>query len=263
MQSASERVALVTGASSGIGRACAARLAARGWRVYEASRTAPLAMDARSDESVRQAVSAVLDREKRIDAVVNSAGIAIGGALEDTSIEEARQIFEVNLFGVMRVCRAVLPAMRAQRAGYIVNIGSIAGLVALPYQSIYSASKFALEGLTESLRMEARGFGIKVVLIEPGDHRTGLTRNRRRAAASTKDSVYHAAAERALARMAHDEQSGPGPDRVARLLECVLNAPKPRLRYTAGPANERAAVWLKRLAPYSVVERVMMRYYGG
>ena len=129
-------------------------------------------------DSVEQAVATVLGREGRLDIVVNNAGMGIAGPVEDTSIEQAKRQLEVNFFGAFRVCRAVLPAMRRQRSGYIVNIGSIGGLIAIPYQSMYSASKFALEGLSEALRMEVRPFGIRVVIIEPGDHKTALTENR-------------------------------------------------------------------------------------
>lgn len=262
---------LVTGASSGIGQSCAAFLSERGCRVYGVSRSAGggagggvirLQMDVTSDASVVDTVNTVREREGRLDVVVNNAGVAIAGAVEDTTIAEARQQFEVNFFGALRVCRAVLPGMRRQGAGYIINIGSIAGLVALPYQALYSASKFALEGLTESLRLEVGSFGIKVVLIEPGDHRTGLTQNRRWTSASGKDSPYHSSAERALSRMARDEQTGPDPDRVARLVYRVMSTSRPRLRYTAGPATQRAAVWLKRMMPYGVVEKVMGLYYS-
>ncbi len=256
------RVALVTGASSGIGRACAALLAARGLRVYAASRTAALHMDVTDDLSVRAAVDKIVRNEGRLDVVVNNAGIAFAGAVEDTSVEEAKAQFDVNFFGVLRVCRAALPILRQQRSGYIVNIGSIGGLVAIPYQGLYSASKFALEGLTESLRLEAALFGVNVVLIEPGDHRTALTGNRLRTAESQTNPAYRDRCARAIARMAADEQAGAAPEATARLLYRIINRPHPRLRYTVGPAPERAAVWLKRLMPYSVVEKVMSRYYS-
>jgi NAD(P)-dependent dehydrogenase (short-subunit alcohol dehydrogenase family) len=257
-----QRVALVTGASSGIGRACAALLAARGLRVYAASRTSPLRMDVTDDDSVRTAVEEIVRKEGRLDVVVNNAGIAFAGAVEDTSVEEARAQFDVNFFGVLRVCRAVLPVLRRQRAGYIVNIGSIGGLVAIPYQGLYSASKFALEGLTESLRLEVAPFGVNVVLIEPGDHRTSLTGNRLRTAESQSNPVYRDRCDRAIARMAADEQAGTAPEAVARLLYRVVNHPHPRLRYTVGPAPQRAAVWMKRLMPYAVVGKAMDRYYS-
>ena len=193
-------------------------------------------MDVRDDASVRAAVADLVAREGRIDVVVNNAGIAVAGAVEDTSIEEALEQFDVNFFGVLRVCRAVLPHMRARRSGCIVNIGSIAGLVAVPYQGLYSASKFALEGLSEALRLEVRPFGIRVVLIEPGDHRTGLTDNRRATAAARENPAYRDRYERAVARMAADERGGPAPEAVARLVRRIVELKKPRLRYTAGPA---------------------------
>jgi short-subunit dehydrogenase len=151
--------------------------------------------------------------------------------------------------------------MRSRGAGYIVNIGSIGGLIAIPFQGFYSASKFALEGLSESLRIEVRPFGIHVVLIEPGDHHTGFTRNRRSAAAATGVSAYRTRFERAIARMASDEQNGPKPDAIARLVQKVIDNSRPRLRYAAGPASQRAAVWLKRLLPNRIVEGIVTRYY--
>jgi NAD(P)-dependent dehydrogenase (short-subunit alcohol dehydrogenase family) len=269
MAAAPDKVVLVTGASSGIGLACAEHLASRGYRVYGASRSAtsaaqvhPIAMDVTDNASVQSAVEHLLAREGRIDIVVNNAGMAIGGAVEDTSLEEARAQFDVNFFGVLRVCRTVLPHLRQQRAGYLVNIGSIGGLVAIPFQGLYSASKFALEGLTESLRMEMSPFGVRVVLLEPGDHRTGLTGNRRMTADSQTNPAYRDRFQCAVDRIAKDEQNGPAPEAVARLLYQVINKRHPRLRYTVGPAPERAAVWLKRFAPYALVEKIMASYYS-
>jgi NAD(P)-dependent dehydrogenase (short-subunit alcohol dehydrogenase family) len=273
IMAADQRVVLVTGASSGIGEACARFLSQRGLRVYGFSRRATgtsktgdngvvhLAMDITDDCSVKQAVGLVLEREERIDIVVNSAGIGIAGAIEETSIEEARMQLEVNFFGVLRVCRAVLPAMRERGSGYIVNIGSIGGLIALPYQGLYSASKFALEGLSESLRVEVKDFGIRVVIVEPGDHKTSFTENRRLTDESSGNSPYRDWFQRAVARMAADEQSNPGPERIARLVHKIATTANPRFRYTIGPGSQRAAVLLKRIAPYSIVESLMKRYY--
>jgi NAD(P)-dependent dehydrogenase (short-subunit alcohol dehydrogenase family) len=145
--------------------------------------------------------------------------------------------------------------------GYIVNIGSIGGLIAIPYQPLYSASKFGLEGLTESLRLEVRPFGIRVVIIEPGDTRTEITQNRKMADATTNQQAYRSLAA-ALKRTADDEQHGPGPDVVARLLWRIVSTPNPRLRYTVGPPIQRSAVFMKRLLPYAVLEYGMRRYYG-
>jgi NAD(P)-dependent dehydrogenase (short-subunit alcohol dehydrogenase family) len=220
-----------------------------------------LQMDVTDDQSVQNAIDTILQREGRLDIVVNNAGIAIAGPLELTSVEEAKRQIDVNLFGVFRVCRAVLPIMRHQGSGYIVNIGSIGGLIAIPYQPLYSASKFALEGMTESLRLEVRPFGIRVVIIEPGDTKTEITKNRRVAEAAADQHAYSPLAA-SLKRAADDEQHGPGPEGVARLLWRIVNTPTPRLRYTAGPAIQRAAVFMKRLLPYALMEYGMRKYYG-
>ena len=252
-------VVLVTGASSGIGHACADRLTRHGYRVYAASRSNEFRLDVTQQSSVDSAIRTILAREGRLDIVVNNAGIAIAGPVECTPLEEAQRQFEVNFFGALRVIRAALPAMREQGSGYIVNIGSIGGLIAIPYQALYSASKFALEGLTESLRLEVRPFGIRCVLIEPGDHRTSITQNRTVAAASP---AYADPFDRALARMSADEQNGPAPEAVARLVHRVITTRHPRLRYTTGPFPQRAAVWLKRLLPYAFLEYGLRKYYA-
>jgi NAD(P)-dependent dehydrogenase (short-subunit alcohol dehydrogenase family) len=263
-------VALVTGASSGIGLVCASRLAGRGYRVYGTSRRevtdaafpfAMLRLDVTDEQSVKCGLQSILDREGRLDVVVNNAGFGLAGPVEFTSVDEARQQFEVNFFGVLRVCRAALPIMRSQRNGCIVNIGSIGGLIAIPYQAMYSASKFALEGLTEGLRYEAGPFGVRIVLIEPGDHFTGFTGNRQIAETAALDAVYRSSFQAALARMEADERNGAGPEKIAALVERVIRMPHPRLRYTAGPASQRAAVWLKRFLPHSLFEFGMRRYY--
>lgn len=266
-----QQVVLVTGASSGIGAACAEHLARHGYRVYGASRSAvaaaeagvlPLRVDVADDESVASGFASVMAREGRLDALVNSAGMGLAGAIELTSPSEARAQFEANFFGVLRTCRAAIPRMRTQRTGAIVNIGSIAGQLAVPYQGLYSASKFALEGFTEALRLEVKRFGIRVVLVEPGDHRTGFTAHRVMTAESAGDTPYREASQRAVDRMRRDEQQGPGPERIALLVHRVLCCRNPRLRYTTGPVSQRAAVWLKRLAPNRLTERVMADYYG-
>ena len=148
-----------------------------------------------------------------------------------------------------------------EHGGYVVNMGSIGGLIAIPYQPLYSASKFALEGMSESLRLEVAPFGVHVVIIEPGDTRTPITQNRTITADSMIRAKYPSFAA-ALNRTAADERNGPGPETVARLLLRIVNTRNPRLRYTVGPPVQRAAVWLKRLLPYAALEYGMRRYYG-
>jgi len=175
-------VALITGSSSGIGEATATTLAALGYRVFASGRTLEnvehlrgrspsveiMEMDVADEDSVRRGVQRVLDAAGRIDVVVNNAGFAIFGAVEDLDREALRRQFEVNVFGAMSVCRAVLPGMRRRGSGCIVNVSSLAGRIAPPLLGAYCASKFALEALSDSLRVEARPFGIHVVVLEPG-----------------------------------------------------------------------------------------------
>jgi NAD(P)-dependent dehydrogenase (short-subunit alcohol dehydrogenase family) len=261
-------VILITGASSGIGRACAEHLQARGHRVYGTSRRAqppglsfePLTLDVTSDASVAQAVQAVVGREGRLDVVVNNAGFGIAGAAEDTAVDEARDQFETNFFGTMRVCRSVLPVMRQQGSGCIVNISSIAGRIGIPFQALYSASKFAVEGYTEALRMEAAPFGIRVVLVEPGDFKTGFTLGRRLVRGAGTEA-YRDRQARALAVMEHDETHGATPESVARLVDRIIGLRSPRLRYVVGPFSEAVALALRRIAPSRLFERGVAAYY--
>lgn len=209
------KVVLVTGASSGIGQACAELLSARGHTVYGTSRKPPpeparhrmLELDVTRDDSVQKAVATVLEEQGHLDVVVNNAGYALAGPIEDTSIEEARHQLDTNFFGVLRVCKAVLPSMRARGSGLIVNVSSLGGMVGLPFQGLYSASKFALEGLTESLRQEVAPFGVQVTLLQPGDVRTAITDNRVRARGGwSRFRVL----ERLRGRAAHHREGGAG-----------------------------------------------------
>jgi NAD(P)-dependent dehydrogenase (short-subunit alcohol dehydrogenase family) len=279
MNRTAQSVVLVTGASSGIGRACALELARRGALVYAASRrpSDEVAAELRSElapgsrlevvrldidlaQSVGEAVARIT-AAGRLDAVVHCAGFGIGGALEDASDEEAKAIFETNLFGALRVCRESLPTLRAQGAGTIVLVSSIGGRIALPFQGLYSATKFALEGLAESLSLEVRGQGVRVVLIEPGDFRTGFTDRRARLRSAGDGSAYRDAFARALAVIESDERSASSPEPVARLVCRILDARRPRLRYTVGPFAQRLAVHLKKAIPGRAFESIIASTY--
>ncbi|WP_290623769.1 MULTISPECIES: SDR family oxidoreductase [unclassified Archaeoglobus] len=260
-------IVLITGASSGIGKTCAEHLISKGYKVYGTSRKAKfppeghmIQMDVRDDDSVRKCIDYIIEREGRIDVVVNNAGIGIAGAVEETTIEEAKNIFETNFFGVHRVCRAVLPIMRRQRSGLIVNISSIMGLIALPFQPFYSAAKFALEGYSEALRMEVKPFGIKVVLIEPGDINTPFVDNRKIVENRIPD--YKPYFDRVMSIVERNERGGPPPEVVAKLLERVIKAKNPKPRYRVGPFMERVAANLKGVIPDGIFEKLVMRNYG-
>lgn len=277
MPEQNRKVVLITGASSGIGKACATHLHEQDYRVYGASRRLRshvgeaglthqnfewIQMDVDQDTSVSRGIEKILELENRIDIVVNSAGFGIAGAVEDTSLDEAKAQFETNFFGALRVCRVVTPVMRRQRSGLIVNISSIAGSIPIPFQAIYSASKSALAGLSEALRLELRPYGVHVVVFELGDFNTSFTDNRQKALESGENPAYVTNFERALAVMENDERHGPSPDKIAFLLERIIQTPTPRPRYSVGPLFERIAYKLKGFLPARLFEWGVMKYYN-
>jgi len=277
-RSASPRVVLITGASSGFGRTIASQLGGKGYRVYGTSRQAvwrpanephqPAAtsrqmirMDVCDTASVQAGVDFVLADAGRLDIVVCNAGFGLAGAVEDTAVAEVQHQFDTNFFGTWRVCRAVLPHLRQQHGGYLIIVSSLAGLMSVPFQAAYSASKFALEGLAEALRMEVKPWGVHVVLLEPGDFNTRFTRNRIQAAGSQKRTDYRNTFAQALAVMENDECHGPAPDKIVPLIEHIITHPHPRLRYTIGPVTQRLGALLKRVIPGRWFEWLMMKTY--
>jgi NAD(P)-dependent dehydrogenase (short-subunit alcohol dehydrogenase family) len=263
-------VVLVTGASSGIGAACAELLAQRGFVVYGASRNAEfqpkafrgIQMDVCDDQSVERAVSQVIKEAGSIDALVNNAGSGLAGAVEDTQTAEAIRQMDVNFMGAFRVARAVLPGMRQRRSGVIVNVSSLGGLFGLPFQSFYSASKFALEGFTESLRHEVGKLGIRVVLVEPGDVKTGFTGSRVRAAAANSSSAYDAAFSKCMKAVESEEKNGVPPEVIAKLICRIVEGKAKGPRYTCGHMLQRLSAVLKRLLPGRLFETIIGSFYG-
>lgn len=264
-----KKVILITGASSGIGKVCAERLSSKGHKVYGTSRSHCAAqlpyemvrLDVNDDSTVQACIAHILDREDRLDVVINNAGMGIAGALEDTSIEEMRFQFETNFLGAFRLCQAVIPTMRAQQFGYLINISSLAGLIGIPFQGAYSASKYALEGLTEVLRMELKPFGIHTVLIEPGDFNTGFTDARIKTQRSQTNPLYQRAFNSALQVMEQDEINGAKPDKIATLIEYIISHPSPRPRYMVGPLLQKFAVHLRKVMPSRLFELIIMKTY--
>ena len=218
-----QRVVLVTGASSGVGQSTARLLTERGYRVLGTSRKAAaggdpsgvtmLPLDVRSDDSVAACLSAVSGLVDRIDILVNNAGYELAGALEEFSLDEVKAQFETNFFGVVRMVKAVLPLMRRQKNGQIINVSSLAGLSAIPFLGIYSASKFALEGYTEALRLEVKPFNIRVSQIEPAFLRTPMMTNRQTGVGRIAD--YDPWRNRAFDAIRSFEENGP--DRKAHV----------------------------------------------
>jgi NAD(P)-dependent dehydrogenase (short-subunit alcohol dehydrogenase family) len=265
------KVILVTGASSGLGFAIAKALAAKGHRVFgtvRAPRTGAsnhfttLTLDVTQHESVAACIADVIATAGRIDAVINNAGIGIAGAIEDTTAAEAQSQFETNFFGTHRVCRAVLPHLRAQRAGIIINMSSLAGRIPLPFQGFYSATKFAIEAYTEALRMEVRPFGISVSMIEPGDFATSFTANRRLTAGSIPTSPYYESALRAIETMARDEQANRDLSPVIEAVEAILSCSRPGLRYPRANKVQRTFNALRPFLPQRIAEFLIRNTYG-
>ncbi len=255
------RVCLVTGASAGIGRACADRLQEAGWVVVGASRRGTagngwggLVMDVDDDLSVQRGVARAIEDHDKIDALVAAAGWGLAGAVELTSLSEAKEQLETNFWGAVRVVQGVLPSMRARGSGRIVFVSSIGGIIGIPFQAFYSASKFALEGLAEAMAYEVAPFGITVTLVEPGNVATDFTARRRLARASATDTAYRGALDKAVELMARDEMSGAAPTTVASTVRKVLDARRPPRRVSVGKPDERIGLLAKRLLPFRVFE---------
>lgn len=276
MQNNSGKVVLITGASSGIGQATAYNLMEKGFRVYGTSRKISaentikakecsgflkmIPLDVCSEESVNNCVNYILEREISIDILINNAGFGIAGSVEDTSPEEALKQFDTNFFGSLRMCRAVLPKMREQKNGLIINISSVAGLISVPYQSMYSASKYALEAMTEALRIEVKPFGIKVSMVEPGDTKTGFT-DKRQYTRTSLNSVYSKSFTKSIKTMEKDEQDGPPPKLIVDAILKIINSSNPPIRITCG-FSYKILVFLKRLLPSRLVEYVLSKVYS-
>lgn len=255
-------VVLITGASAGIGRACADRLQRSGWTVYGASRRAtssggwtPAMMDVDRDDSVVDGVTGVVRQHGQLDAIVACAGWGLAGAVEQTPIPQAKRQLETNFWGAARLVQAALPVMRRQRGGRVVLIGSIGGIIGLPFQAFYSAGKFALEGYAEALAHEVAPFGIAVTVVEPGNVRTDFTASRQDVTPPGSDDPYADALAKAIGVMERDEMNGIPPDDVAKAVERVLEARRPPRRLSVGKLDERVGILAKRIMPYRLFER--------
>lgn len=267
---ANRRVALITGVSSGIGLATAQKLLERGFDTFgtirQMSHPGKLAagleivrLDVRDAESISAGVQEVLDRAGRIDALINNAGSVLEGALEETGVEEAKDLFETNFFGVLRMCQAVLPIMRRQSYGRIINISSVLGFLPAPYMGIYAATKHAIEGYSGSLDHEVRRFGIRVSVIEPGFTRTNLNQNSRLVSRPLAD--YAAERNSVVAAVAKSIANGAQPATVASVVVRALTSRNPRLRYAAG-REAKLLTLLKKFAPQTFLDKGLRKQFG-
>lgn len=266
------KVVIVTGGTSGIGLATCKHLQKQGCIVYGTSRTATdgevvneitlvnLSLD--DKPSIHRAVSFVLNREKRIDVLVNNAGYGMAGSIEDCTNEEIKEVFQANIFGLLECCRAVIPQMRKQKSGQIINISSIGGEFGLPYRGIYSASKSAVDRLSETLRMELLPWNIKVSFVQPGDFNTSINANRKLAAKSLKpESPYYKVFKKEYEHISKEVSKGQDPIVVAKVIWKIIQSPRPKLRYPVATFELWLAMILNRIIPWYFFQKILINRY--
>ena len=263
------KVVFITGASSGIGKSIGEFLHQKGYKVYGTSRNPktvigslfPLvALDVRNAESIKAAVNQVIAEAGAIDVLVNNAGVGITGPIEEIPADEIRNNFEVNFIGPIEVIKAVLPQMRTQKNGLIINITSIAGYMGLPYRGVYSASKGALELVSEAIRMEVKGFGINVTTVAPGDFATNIVAGRYHAPLVT-GSAYEVPYGNTLKTMNDHVDTGSDPAEMAEAVYAIMQTGKPKVHYRVGAFMQKFSIVLKKILPDKVYEKMLMNHY--
>jgi len=260
-------VVLITGATSGLGKALAVHLHERGYQVFGSSRNPDaqntsynlVRIDLADATSIQQAVREIVDQTGRLDIIINNAGVGIAGPLESLPADQMKQVLQANLLGLAYAMQTVLPVMRAQGSGKIVNISSVASEVALPFRSMYSASKAAVNRMTEAMRMEVAPYGIQATSILIGDMRTPINQNRLMHHPG-EDSVYAPVFERAAAAMNKEVDEGVPPEQIARQIEALLQKKSLKKQYTMGKPLQRVAVYLARALPGNLFERLLRTY---
>ncbi len=265
-----QKVVLITGGSSGIGKSIGEFLLSKGFLVYGTSRNTSkypeslfplITLDVTQTASVAACVQEVFDLHQRLDVVINNAGAGITGPLEEIPTEEIKRNFETNLFGPIEVIKCVLPFMRAQKSGLIINVTSIAGYMGLPYRGPYSASKGALELITEAFRMETQSFGIKMTNVAPGDFATNIAAGRYHAPVKT-DSAYKTSYGNTLKLMDNHVDEGQDPALMAKAVYQIINTPNPKIHYKIGNVMQKFSILLKRVLPDKTYEKMLMKHFG-
>ena len=263
------KVVLITGASSGIGLSIANFLLEKGFVVFGTSRSTKkeakyafnlIVLDVLNVETIQEAVSFIIKKEGKLDVLVNNAGMGITGPIEDTPTDEMRKVFDTNLFGAIDVMKAVLPQMRKQNNGKIINVTSIAGYMGLPFRGIYSATKGALELVTEATRMEVKSFGIDIVNVAPGDFATNIAAGRYHTPVF-EDSAYKKVYEENLALMDSHVTSGMDPIEMAKTVHKIIIAKSPKGHYKVGGFMEKFSIILKRVLSDKMYQKILMNHY--
>ena len=263
------KTVLITGATSGIGKETALLLASKGFLVYGTARNVEgknlpfrlLPMDVRNETSIKEAIQQILTEVGRIDILINNAGVGITGAVEELPAEQLHNVFTTNLYGAIAVIQQVLPSMRAQGSGRIINIASIAGYMGLPFRGAYSASKGALLLMSEALRMEVKQFGIEVTTISPGDYATDIA-SRRYHAPVNENSPYAEVYAKQLQLMNEHVDSGGDPKEMADKILKIINTKHPKVHYKQGSFLQKFSIVLKRLLPSKQYEKMLMKHYS-
>ncbi|WP_299122463.1 SDR family oxidoreductase [uncultured Winogradskyella sp.] len=263
------KVVLITGGSSGIGKSVGEYLQSKGFKVYGTSRN-PLnypeskfpivALDVTKPDTISRCIDNVLNRESKIDVLINNAGSGITGPIEEIPDAEIKLNFETNFFGPINVIKAVLPAMRSQKSGLIINVTSIAGYMGLPYRGIYSASKGALELVTEAFRMELKDFNIEMTNVAPGDFATNIAAGRYHAPV-LDDSPYKGNYSNSLKMMDDHVDEGSDPQQMADAIFKIIETKKPKVHYKVGVFMQKFSIVLKRILPDKVYEKLLMNHY--
>lgn len=261
------KVVFISGVSSGFGYAISELLTSRGYKVYGTIRretkipdkVIPVHMELTQPETIKDAVKKVITREGRIDILINNAGMHSGGPIEEIEENVYRKHIETNLFGWLKVLQETLPHMRQAGGGLIINISSIGGLTGLPFQGIYSSTKFAIEGISQALRAEVKAFNIKVVVINPGDFRTNNTESR--VISLKENSAYAAQFKKSMAVIEKDEYGGMDPKRLARKVLGIIEKKRPLHRYVVASWLQRLACIVKRLIPERYFSRIIADHY--
>ncbi|WP_157206410.1 SDR family oxidoreductase [Mariniflexile maritimum] len=263
------KVVLITGGSSGIGKSIGEFLTEKGFIVYGTSRNPEryteskfsiLQLDVKKMETIQQTITTIIKKEGKLDVLINNAGAGITGAIEEIPESEIKANFDTNFFGPINVIKALLPQMRKQQSGLIINITSIAGYMGLPYRGIYSASKGALELLTEAFRMELKDFNIKMTNIAPGDFATNIAAGRYHAPL-LENSPYKKPYGNTLELMNAHVDSGSDPNLMARAVLKVINTKNPKPHYKVGAFMQKFSIVLKRVLPDTVYEKMLMKHY--
>ncbi|MFH6604153.1 SDR family oxidoreductase [Maribacter algicola] len=264
------KVVLITGGSSGIGKAIGFYLRSQGFTVYGTTRNLGnypdfdvfelLQLDVRVPESIKEAIDLIISREGRLDVLINNAGVGITGPIEETPHEEILNSFDINFNGPLHMIKAVLPQMRRQKSGLIINITSIAGYMGLPFRGVYSASKGAMSLVTEAIRMETKGFGIHVTTLAPGDFATNIAAGRYHAPI-VKSSPYENAYAKTLQMINDDVDNAKDPIIVAEKVLEIINTDRPKVHYKVGAFMQKFSLVLKYLLPDKVYEKLLLKHY--